>query len=78
MGAHNWHPMAYSPQTGLAYIPAQQVPQALGPIPEESSNTQRWNIGGDFAAGLPPTYPKGTLDYIRSTMTGTLLAWDPC
>ncbi len=77
MGAHNWHPRAYSPQTGLAYIPAQQVPQALGPIPEESSNTQRWNIGGDFAAGLPPTYPKGTLDYIRSTMTGTLLAWDP-
>ena len=27
MGAHNWHPMAYSPQTGLAYIPAQEVPQ---------------------------------------------------
>ncbi|MEM8686818.1 MAG: PQQ-dependent dehydrogenase, methanol/ethanol family, partial [Pseudomonadota bacterium] len=25
-GAHNWHPMSYSPQTGLVYIPAQGVP----------------------------------------------------
>jgi quinohemoprotein ethanol dehydrogenase len=22
-GAHNWHPMSYSPDTGLVYIPAQ-------------------------------------------------------
>jgi quinohemoprotein ethanol dehydrogenase len=25
-GAHNWQPMAFSPQTGLAYIPTQEVP----------------------------------------------------
>ena len=25
-GAHNWQPMSYSPQTGLAYLPAQNVP----------------------------------------------------
>jgi quinohemoprotein ethanol dehydrogenase len=24
-GAHNWHPMSYSPRTGLVYIPAQQA-----------------------------------------------------
>ena len=23
-GAHNWHPMSFSPQTGLVYIPAQE------------------------------------------------------
>jgi len=26
MGAHNWHPMSFSPKTGLVYIPAQEVP----------------------------------------------------
>ena len=76
MGAHNWHPMAYSPKTGLAYIPAQQVPQALVPL-TENPNKQRWNIGGDMAAGVPPTYPKGTLDFIRKDFKGNLLAWDP-
>jgi len=25
-GAHNWHPMSFNPQTGLVYIPAQNVP----------------------------------------------------
>ena len=25
-GAHNWHPMSYSPLTGLVYIPAQDMP----------------------------------------------------
>ena len=24
-GGHNWHPMSYSPKTGLTYIPAQRV-----------------------------------------------------
>ncbi len=77
MGGHNWHPMAYSPQTGLAYIPAQQVPQALVPLPKGNTNPQRWNIGGDMAAGVPPTYPKGTLDFLRKDFKGNLLAWDP-
>ena len=27
LGAHNWHPMSYNPNTGLVYIPAQQIPQ---------------------------------------------------
>ena len=28
LGAHNWHPMAFSPKTGLVYLPAQEVPNA--------------------------------------------------
>ena len=28
-GAHNWHPMSFNPQTGLAYVPAQHVPLNL-------------------------------------------------
>ena len=28
-GAHNWHSMSFNPQTGLAYLPAQNVPLNL-------------------------------------------------
>ena len=31
LGAHNWHPMSYNPQTGLVYLPAQGVPLNLTP-----------------------------------------------
>ncbi len=77
MGAHNWHPMAYSPQTGLAYIPAQQVPQLLKSGTQDQTHKKRWNVDGDFSAGVPLTYPKGTLDFIRKDFKGSLLAWDP-
>ena len=30
-GAHNWHPMSFNPQTGLVYLPAQNVPLNLTP-----------------------------------------------
>ncbi|MFT5611262.1 MAG: quinohemoprotein ethanol dehydrogenase, partial [Polaribacter sp.] len=30
LGAHNWHPMSYSPDTGLVYIPAQEAPWVYG------------------------------------------------
>jgi quinohemoprotein ethanol dehydrogenase len=30
-GAHNWHPMSFNPQTGLVYLPAQNVPINLTP-----------------------------------------------
>ena len=30
-GAHNWHPMSFNPQTGLVYLPAQNIPVNLTP-----------------------------------------------
>ncbi|MBL4870329.1 MAG: PQQ-dependent dehydrogenase, methanol/ethanol family, partial [Robiginitomaculum sp.] len=77
MGGHNWHPMAYSPNTGLAYIPAQQVPQLLKGPKNRNANKTRWNLDAQLEAGVPPTYPKGTLDFIRKDFKGSLLAWDP-
>ncbi|HSC14273.1 MAG TPA: PQQ-dependent dehydrogenase, methanol/ethanol family, partial [Gammaproteobacteria bacterium] len=35
-GAHNWHPMAYSPQTGLVYFSASD--NALGYAPDKNFN----------------------------------------
>ena len=31
LGAHNWHPMSYSPETGLVYIPAQDAATYFAP-----------------------------------------------
>jgi PQQ-dependent dehydrogenase (methanol/ethanol family) len=76
-GAHNWNPMGFSPLTGLAYIPANNMAQLVqersGGIKEEL----KWNIGYDMAAGLPPAFPAGTLAGIRDTVKGELIAWDP-
>ncbi len=77
LGAHNWHPMAFSPQTGLAYIPAQEIPQAYA---EDSRFTARpvgWNTGIDFSAGVPPIASPDVIKFLRSTMKGRLIAWDP-
>lgn len=77
MGAHNWHPMAYSPETQLAYIPTNRVPQALEAINPEDPPNSYWNLGYSYTAGVPPVYPKGTLEAIGKEISGSLLAWDP-
>ena len=40
-GAHNWHPMAYSPMTGLTYIPARESGMVLA-----DEKGYRWTKGG--------------------------------
>lgn len=76
-GAHNWHPMAFSPQTGLVYIPAQVVPQIFQDEVFPSDPDAYWNLGYNLAAGVPPVYPAGTLEALRKGNQGFLLAWDP-
>lgn len=71
-GGHNWHPMAYNPNTKLVYIPAILEPFLYV---NEAGFTYRkgsWNTGADFAemivlskgAAVPP-------------LGGYLKAWDP-
>ncbi|NNC38279.1 MAG: PQQ-dependent dehydrogenase, methanol/ethanol family [Acidimicrobiales bacterium] len=76
-GAHNWHPMAFSQQTGLVYIPAQVVPQIFQDEVIPSDPDAYWNLGYNLAAGIPPAYPAGTIDALRKGNQGFLLAWDP-
>lgn len=77
LGGHNWHPMAFSPQTGLVYIPAHRalfgyedakVPYKFRP--------GRWNLGVEGAGAAPPDDPKGFKN-IRDMLSGRLIAWDP-
>ena len=73
-GAHNWQSMSYSPKTGFAYIPAQNVPFMMVDDPNwtqgsatvgQPMNGIGWNLGKHLVA----TPPKGK-------PFGRLIAWD--
>lgn len=73
-GAHNWHPMAYSPDTGLVYIPIQEILMDWTRDPAFVYRQGRWNTG-TVHAPLPPAGPGR--DAVRNSLTGSLIAWDP-
>jgi len=73
-GAHNWHPMSMSPQTGFVYIPVQELAQDYTADPAFVYRPGRWNTG-TVHASLPSD--RATRAAIRNSMHGFLLAWDP-
>lgn len=76
MGAHNWHSMAFSPRSGLVYIPAQDIPL---PYQQDTAFIFRpgaWNSGIDMAAAGAPD-DKAQRAAIRAMLKGRILAWDP-
>ncbi|MBT8109212.1 MAG: PQQ-dependent dehydrogenase, methanol/ethanol family [Gammaproteobacteria bacterium] len=76
LGAHNWHPMSYSPITGLVYIPAQEAPFAYGDDPEYLYKEGVWNTGANMALASLPT-DEATLAAVKAMLKGRILAWDP-
>lgn len=74
-GAHNWPPMAFSQDTGLVYIPAQDVA-----IPYSQGLSQPY-ISGTYNSGV--ALPGGgqmqgeVLAAVHDSMKGYLIAWDP-
>jgi len=74
-GAHNWHPMSFNPDTGLVYLPAQNVPLNLV---DDTEWTPDAGLPGRPHAGLG--WNLGVLANVaapQSTPFGRLLAWDP-
>lgn len=69
LGAHNWQPMAFSPDTGLVYIPYQELP---GLYRNEGEAFVFRARGFNTGAGL-----EDTVDLPREFASGALLAWDP-
>jgi quinohemoprotein ethanol dehydrogenase len=68
-GAHNWQPMSFSPQTGLVYIPAQEMSWAYTRDKELKPVPMSWNLAFNPkppAANVPAPPNKGYL-----------LAWNP-
>jgi quinohemoprotein ethanol dehydrogenase len=73
-GAHNWHPMSMSRDTGLVYLPVQEMAQDYTSDPAFVYRPGRWNTGTVHAA-LPTD--RATRAAVRNSMRGFLLAWDP-
>ncbi|MEQ9003310.1 MAG: PQQ-dependent dehydrogenase, methanol/ethanol family [Pseudomonadales bacterium] len=73
LGGHNWHPMAFSPNTGLVYIPTIHAVYPFVPDPDYAYDPATMNTGEDFPAlveGTPALAP-GFCSPTRLT------AWDP-
>jgi len=73
-GAHNWNPMAFSPVTGLVYLPAKTGTEALHvPDPNWTYNPDKNNLGNEKAYEGPL---KAQLQAMPLPV-GELLAWNP-
>jgi PQQ-dependent dehydrogenase (methanol/ethanol family) len=74
-GGHTWHPNAYSPVTGLVYIPTWENYGTMADLPKESQPVPgRFSIGVSFGANvdratLKPNNKRADLGWLR--------AWDP-
>jgi mono/diheme cytochrome c family protein len=75
-GAHSWHPMAFSPATGLVYIPVQELPMAYRDDPAFVASTHKANPGIDFGLLGVPDDPEQR-KAIAKMLKGRLVAWDP-
>jgi quinohemoprotein ethanol dehydrogenase len=72
-GAHNWNPMAYSPLTGLVYLPVTETYMAYGAA--ESFDPAKGGLGTSFT-GHDATR-KAIAEYADAHSRGWLSAWDP-
>ncbi|WP_320837994.1 PQQ-dependent dehydrogenase, methanol/ethanol family [Zhongshania sp.] len=75
-GGHNWHPMSFSPDSGLVYIPAMETPYVYANDKDFSYNAKGWNTGADSAMGSLPT-DVAQFKAVKAAVKGRLLAWDP-
>ncbi len=71
-GAHTWHSMAFSPQTGLVYLPIHGTPFVFGAPKSFGPRPMTQNVGADFSGN-------GALDpkKVLAETYGRLIAWDP-
>lgn len=77
LGGHNWHPMAFSPEEKLVYIPAFEAGMMYAPEANWKPDKARgFNVGFNLGAGdLPPD--GGFRKQVAGTLRGMLVAWDP-
>jgi PQQ-dependent dehydrogenase (methanol/ethanol family) len=71
LGAHNWQPMSFNPETGLVYLPAKDMGSVFKMDPDWTYDPRSWNTGLDVSAF--EEFGSEAEGEIR----GFLLAWDP-
>jgi quinohemoprotein ethanol dehydrogenase len=77
-GAHTWHPMSFSPQTGFVYIPVHMQDFTFAPDTAFTPLTMTTNLGLPRAAG--PADPISRAAATKASVAsagGRLIAWDP-
>jgi quinohemoprotein ethanol dehydrogenase len=74
-GGHSWHPNAYSPDTGLMYIPTWEAYFPMTRDPNFKPAPGGFNLGISF--GGPNMAAKNMKPNDKSGITGRLKAWDP-
>jgi quinohemoprotein ethanol dehydrogenase len=75
-GGHNWQPMAFNPQTGLVYIPAQEVPFIYVNDAQFKERKRGFNNAlGLVNQGIPED--GFSVSGILAMTSGKLSAWDP-
>jgi quinohemoprotein ethanol dehydrogenase len=78
-GGHNWHPMAYNPDTGLVYIPTQEIAGIYSlerqwrEEREYDVKENWWNPGLDWGDYVDAINAMGEIPLAA----GYLKAWDP-
>jgi glucose dehydrogenase/mono/diheme cytochrome c family protein len=70
-GGHSWHPMAFSPDTGLVYIPAMDIQFWYPNDPEFEQRRGEWALGLDIDKMV------GLTEEQEPEASGFLIAWDP-
>jgi len=75
-GAHNWQPMAFNPQTGLVYIPAQDAAAVFKAEPGFRRQAIGFNTATDMTADPLPA-DAAVRKAFMANVRGFLLAWDP-
>jgi quinohemoprotein ethanol dehydrogenase len=75
-GAHNWHPMAYSPQTRLVYIPEQEYSIMYQQHDRSGKHHNMFDVGTHLTAPTPNS-PLLLEAFVKESLKGNLLAWDP-
>jgi quinohemoprotein ethanol dehydrogenase len=73
-GGHSWHPNAYSPVTGLLYIPAWEAYFTMASPPPGSPTPPGFSLGVAMGARVDPSKLQ---PYARTGVKGRLEAWDP-
>ena len=75
LGGHNWYPMAYSPDTGLMYIPTLEFGNEFEEDDEFVFNPRHWNIG--YKAEGSQLNQQLTQAILKTLPRSFLMAWDP-
>lgn len=79
-GAHNWHPMSFSPDTGYVYIPAKVSSGIYRDDDFTRSRNKIWTVNFSVASllDLPDDMPVEERAAVGDELAGAILiAWDP-